>query len=657
MADAAASRSAATAEEIERLAVAAEQARARAEKARLEYSDVQDLVDGQSDDRSGLAAEYEQAAATHKQATERVTAARKAERQANSEASALRARAEALEETLRRGADATAAVLASPDRFTGVLGAFAGQLVVADGFETAIAAALGAAAEAITVGGLDAAVSLLTEIRVADAGTVGLVIAEPAAPIDPPGGGRVLPDPGPGGERGAEPPFAGGRQGAIPRGYTDARWALDLVTAPAELGAALAGVLGDVIVVADLATAGEIVTDHGDLKAVTMSGDLLGAHWAHGGSARKQTLLDVRAAADEAAAKFAAAMERGEEAGVLLAEATEAQEAAQATVDEMRRQMQTADAAAAEVSGRLGRLAGAARAATDEAGRLDASAGAARRSAEQDQAKLARLRAELEEAEADEERASDPGIAAEQAEEERAELAQRATAARNAEMEARLEVRTVEERLRAISGRADSLTAAAAAERTARERAAARRRQRAAQASVARAVAIGAGVAVSAAESSLASALARREAAEQLSATGAGVLRSVRARVTALSAELDQVVNTAHGTEIARAEHRLRLEQMEAHAIEEYGVEPSQLIAEYGPDVLVPTAIGTPADETPAAEGTSADGALADGIPADGALADGIPADGAPAAAPPRPPATRPSRLRRTRTPLPGTPR
>ncbi|HEY6791140.1 MAG TPA: hypothetical protein VI365_27910, partial [Trebonia sp.] len=645
MADAAASRSAATAEEIERLAVAAEQARVRAEKARLEYSDVQDLVDGRSDDRSGLAAEYEQAAAAHKQATDRVTAARKAERQANSEASALRARAEALEETLRRGADATAAVLASPDRFTGVLGAFAGQLVVADGFETAIAAALGAAAEAVTVSGLDAAVSLLTEIRAADAGTMGLVIAayvplrgdeqyQPGGrpPKTPPAkGGDPLSPPSQGNEQSPLAPelpvgFMTAARPALPNG---ARWALDLVTAPPELSAALAEILGDVVVVADLATAGELVTDHEDLKAVTMSGDLLGAHWAHGGSARKQTLLDVRAAADEAAAKFTAAVERAEEAGVLLAEATEAQEAAQATVDEMRRQMQTADAAAAEVSGRLGRLAGAARAATDEAGRLDASTGAARRSAEQDLAKLARLRSELEQAEADEERASDPGIAAEQAEEERAELAQRATAARNAEMEARLEVRTVEERLRAISGRADSLSDAAAAERTARERAAARRRQRAAQASVARAVAVGAGVAVSAAESSLASALARREAAEQLTATGAGVLRSVRTRVTALSAELDQVVNTAHGTEIARAEHRLRLEQMEAHAIEEYGVEPLQLIAEYGPDVLVPTAIGTP-PEAPSADGTPADGTPADGTPADGALPDGTPADGIP---------------------------
>jgi len=592
MADAAASRSAATAEEIERLTIAAEEARARAEKASLEHSDVQDLVDGQSDDRSGLAAAYDQAAAAHKKATERVAAARKAERQANSEVSALRARAEALEETLRRGADATAAVLASPDRFAGVLGAFAGQLVVTDGFETAIAAALGAAAEAVTVGGLEAAVSVLTEIRAADAGTVGLVIADPHPDQDD----RAR----------TSPPIA------APDG---ARWAMELVTAPAGLGAALAEILGDVVVVTDLAAAGELVADHGDLKAVTMSGDLLGAHWAHGGSARPQSLLDVRAAADEAAARLAAATEREEEAAAQLAEATEAQEAAQVAVDEVRQQMRAADAVAAEVSGRLGRLAGAARAANDEAGRLDSSAGAARRSAEQDEAKLIRLKAELAEAEADEERATDPDILTEQAEEERAELTRRATAARNAEMEARLEVRTVEERLRAISGRADSLTAAAATERTARERAAARRRQRAAQASVARAVAIGAGVAVAAAESSLAAALARRESSEQRSATGAGALRSVRARVTTLSGELDQVVNTAHGTEIARAEHRLRLEQMEAHAVEEYGVEPSLLLAEYGPDVLVPTAVAAPADGTPT------DGAPAAGSPSADSLA------------------------------------
>ena len=76
----------------------------------------------------------------------------------------------------------------------------------------------------------------------------------------------------------------------------------------------------------------------------------------------------------------------------------------------------------------------------------------------------------------------------------REDLAERCAAAREAEMEARLEVRTAEERLRAISGRADSLTAAAAAERQARERAVQRRARRAAQAAVARAVALGAAV-------------------------------------------------------------------------------------------------------------------------------------------------------------------
>ena len=173
-------------------------------------------------------------------------------------------------------------------------------------------------------------------------------------------------------------------------------------------------------------------------------------------------------------------------------------------------------------------------------------------------------------------------------------MAQRTAAARETEMDARLEVRTVEERLRAIGGRADSLAGAAAAERTARERAAVRRRQRTAQAAVARAVATGAAVAVGVAESSLAQAEARRSAAEAASAGSTETLKAVRARVTALAGELDGVVNTAHGAEIARAEHRLRLEQLAAHAVDEYGVEPEALIAEYGPGVPVPVTDAAP---------------------------------------------------------------
>jgi chromosome segregation protein len=563
MVDAAASRAAATSEEIDRLTAAAEQARARAERARQEYSQVQDVADDGDSDRSGLTAELDKAQRDHNQYSERVVAARKSERAANSGVAALRARVEALSETLRQGVDATAAVLADPDRFRGVLGSFAAQLTVADGYQKAVAAALGAAAEALTVNGLDAAAEVLTGIRAANAGTVGLVIAARGPAATEPGGP-------------ARP--------ALPEG---ARWAAGLVTGPAELSAAVAELLGDVVVVRDVAEAAAFVRDHPDFRAVTAEGDLIGAHWARGGSAGGQSLLDVRAAADEAAAKLAAAELASETTADILAAAAEAQEAARQELEEIRGRMRAVDAAAAEISGRLGRLAGAARAAADEAKRLDAAAGAALRSADKDQAKHAQLKGELADAEAEEERASDPEFEDLEAGEEREELTQRASAARDSEMEARLEVRTVEERLRAISGRADSLAASAVTERGARERAAIRRKQRSAQASVARAVATGAGLAVSAAESSLALAAERRAEAEAASASGAEALKAVRAQLTTVSGELDKVVNTAHGTEISRNEHRLRLEQLASHATDENGIEPDALLSEYGPDTLI----------------------------------------------------------------------
>ncbi len=108
---------------------------------------------------------------------------------------------------------------------------------------------------------------------------------------------------------------------------------------------------------------------------------------------------------------------------------------------------------------------------------------------------------------------------------------------------------------------------------------------------MARAVAMGARYAVEAAERSVTQAQAGRAEAEAVSAGGAGELKAVRARVRDLAADLDTVVNTAHGTEIARAEHRLRLEQLAEHALEEFGIEAETLVAEYGPEVPVP-AIG-----------------------------------------------------------------
>ena len=556
---AAESRTVAAQEEMDRLGVSAAEARERAALAQDEYEHMRDVA-GPEEDRSELAAAHEQAAATLAGQAERTKVLRTAERDSVRDLAARRARAETLAEAARRGADASAAVLADPARFGGVVGSFAARLRVAEGYEVAIAAALGAAAEAVAVTGLDAAAEILATLRRDDAGSAGLVIAQatPAATSPAPAAPHAPHGPGP-----------------VP--------ANELVRAPDGLAEAAAELLCDVMVTADLEQARRFVRENPGLKAVTRDGDLLGAYWAQGGGARPQSLLEMRAVADEAAAGLAEAELRCEEAARQLAVAADAEEDARQAVAQTLARRHEADAAAAEISGRLGRLAGAARAAREEAARLDDTITSARQAAEKDLARLEQLRAELTEAEELTDEPDEP-----QDEAGREDLAERCTVARNAEMEARLEVRTAEERLRAIGGRAESLAAAAAAERATRQRAAERRQRRAAQAAVARAVALGARHAVEAAEQSVSQALARRAAAEAASSGGAAELKAVRVRVRDLAADLDTVVNTAHGTEIARAEHRLRLQQLAEHALEEFGVESDILVAEYGPEVPVP---------------------------------------------------------------------
>ena len=564
------SRTVATQEEMDRLEVSATEARERATLAQDEFEQVQDQAGGRDEDRSELAAAHEQATAMLAECTERAKVLRTAERESARDLAARRARAETLSEAARRGADASAALLADPARFGGVVGSFAARLRVAEGYEVAIAAALGAAAEAVAVAGLDAAAEILATLRRDDAGGASLVIAQATPAPHPP------PPPLPPHQPPATPSAPHG-SGPIP--------ANELVRAPDGLAEAAAELLCDVVVTADLEQARRYVRDNPGFKAVTRDGDLLGAYWAQGGGARPQSLFEMRAAADEAAAGLAEAELRCDEAARQLAVAAEAEEDARQAVARAQARRHEVDAAAAEVSGRLGRLAGAARAAREEAARLDGAITSARQAAEKDLARLEQLRAELAEAEEleDTDEPDEP-----QNQTAREDLAELCTAARNAEMEARLEVRTAEERLRAIGGRAESLAAAAAAERATRQRAAERRQRRATQAAVARAVALGARYAVEAAEQSVNQALARRTEAEAASSGGAAELKAVRARVRDLAADLDTVVNTAHGTEIARAEHRLRLQQLAEHALEEFGVEADALVAEYGPEVPVP---------------------------------------------------------------------
>jgi chromosome segregation protein len=583
---AARSRVSASEEEAARLADAIEQARSRARFAQREHEEAQETAAGGTDDRAGLAAAHEETAAALAESSARVAECRAAERVASAERAALVARRQALEEGLRAVQDGTAAsasLLADPEWAGHVLGGVAALLTVAEGAQEAITAALGGAADAVAVAGLDAAVAILHGLKGADAGTAGLVIADTGAG---PGSGAGESSPG----RGSAADLPGGMTtGGLPPGAVPAA---DLVKAPGGLTAALAGLLAGVVVADDLTAARDLVVARPDLKVVTRDGDLLGAHWAHGGSAKPPSMLAMRAAADEAAAALAAAERAAKEAAASLASALADEERDREATGRALAGVRTADKAAAESSGRLGRLAGAARAAQEEAARLEAAIASVAGQRERDAAALAGLVAKLEEAEAGEDGATGVGEAGHAPDSpqapDRDNLTAQASAAREAETDARLEVRTAEERLRAIAGRADALAAAADRERRAAQAALARRRLRAQQAEVAGAVATGADAALAKIAESLATAQADREAAEQSSKGRAEALKEVRARVRTIAGDLDRVVDTAHGAEVSRAEQRMRVEQMMARAAEEFGVDTETLLAEYAPGVPVP---------------------------------------------------------------------
>ncbi|MBT8225238.1 MAG: AAA family ATPase, partial [Dactylosporangium sp.] len=65
-------------------------------------------------------------------------------------------------------------------------------------------------------------------------------------------------------------------------------------------------------------------------------------------------------------------------------------------------------------------------------------------------------------------------------------------------------------------------------------------------------------------------------------------LAADRARAKHLAGELERLTGQVHRDEVARAEQRLRIEQLEARAAEEFGLEAAALVAEYGPAVEAP---------------------------------------------------------------------
>ncbi|CAB4730108.1 unannotated protein [freshwater metagenome] len=568
--NAARSRLEARCNEIDRLQASVAEAKQRGDAAQAEFQAIEVQVAGLDEGELGLDDEYEQAVGLLEQADAGVEELRTAESIHERERGALSARLEALGLGLSRK-DAAAVLVSAGEQVPGVLGSLASLLHIEPGAQAAVAAALGDIADAVVVRGVDAAVSSLVLLKDQDAGRAALVIAD-------------LPGTGLAGATGL--PLESGASVA------GGRWLRETVRCDDEVGPMVDRLLSRCVLVRELSDVARAQQERPDLVIVTEAGDIFADGIVHGGSTSAPSLLEVKAAYDETEAALDTATHAVERCRFDLVAAKEAQRQAAERVEHALTRLHESDARMAAVAEQLGQLGQIARAAAAEAERLGLALASAKTAREADEVAVADLQQRLDQAQVEPESGDLHDL--------RSELADVARESRQREVDARLALRTGEERVAAVGIRAEQLERAAKSERQARVAAVERRERRARELVVAQAVLIASKVALSRIEASVADASHARLEVERITKDRDASLVVVRGRIRELSAELDLLKDSVHRDEVARAEQRMRIEQVQDKVLEDFGIDSAVLIAEYGPDQPVPPSPVAPGDEIPA---------------------------------------------------------
>ena len=506
----------------------------------------------------GAARAHAEASARRDAARARVDELLGVEREARADRARWEARRDALEQLLAPE-DGTAELLGRP----GVLGQVAPLLHVTPGFEDAVAAALAPFADAVVVDSLARGLGELDAARAAGR-SLRLVVASGSSDVS---GSSDFPADGTGGAARAD----------LPEGAT---WLADVVAC--EGAAAPLASLLDGVVACSLETAAAALDVPGVRAVVTLGGDVLRS-WSVEGGRQASSVLSVRADYEEASTQAEAAQARMAEVSEQLGEANAHLDRCIREANDALKALREEDAQRAKEAQELARAQSAAQAARAEAERAHDVARRADEQVtwarEQDVAARARLDGadtvgppeSLEDAQA------------------RADAASRAAReAREAENEARLSLRALEEQSRRAASRARSLRQAAAAEREERARYARREAARKTELATASDVEAAARVALEAAERALAQAAAERDRLSERRSQVSQEVSDARRALDRLSAELSEATASAHQGQIAAEQTRLRVEDLQRRALEELSLEPEQLLAEFGPQMLVP---------------------------------------------------------------------
>jgi chromosome segregation protein len=564
-AEAAASALAAMAAAVSRQQVAlesAEQRRAEAAKALAEIDDAH----APSSAVAEHSAAYEKAQRASADAESTLEEIREQLHSAEREADALSAKVAALGSALALRGGAAEIVKAGGRGIRGLVG---DAVKVKGGYESAIAAALGSLAEGVLVEDVVAAVEVARKVRESELGAVDIVVANTGA---------------------SKNTFA------KIAGVTPAR---DVVTAPDGL----LGVLAFVGIVDDLdaaQTAARTLAQQnpgGPITIVTRAGEVVTEYTIRAGSGAGSSRLELSSERDAAA-------ERLDELTKILVKLREQRaaastllEAARAEAREALRALREHDAELAAHAELVNRVTVRHEAAVAECDRLAAE--------------LAHAQAAIKDAEQAEQAALAEVTKAEQAERPELDVSARdgmveaLEKAREQELATRLEVETLRERVRASEARVVSLERQREQEREASIAAARRAVVRRAQREAALGVVAELPRALDSIGRSVAEAQLALSEAEATRLSQSEGLIALRAEESSLRERLSQLTESVHGLELQIHEKKLHLATLLERVSEELALDEDILVAEYGPDQLVPS------DAESADEGDSA------GIPYD----------------------------------------
>jgi chromosome segregation protein len=536
----------ATNAEITRLTKARDEASQRLQNFREEFALLETQIASVDSNEPGLDSEFEIAKSELATAQNELDLLVAKESEAQRVRSGLEGRLRALQESLVHR-DGSGIVLSSGTRTRGRLSSL---ISISPGWEVAVAAALGPLADAVVVSDISSAVSALTMLKRESGGQSELLVVD--------------------GDSGFTP-----SNRSVPNGFTS----LASLVSSSEVSSAISSLLSGFVAVEDLAEAESALRADPSVIAITREGDVLSSIRVRGGSSAQSSAIEISALIEKTEGELQEVTNNCDRIKFDLVRATETLASRKNIFDLALAKLNESDA---KISGLAEQMAVAGqnvKNAQGEVERISVSLTEANSQRDSDDADLSAAISQFESHQAP----ANPDLT------HLEDLRSKVSAARSAEVEARLNLRTLEERVTALVARADALEAAAQNERDSATRAVSRREQRGFAALTAQGVADASYEALIQIESSIAKASTERERLEISRSERESEILALRVRSRELTSELDVLTSSVHRDEIARAEQRLRIEALEQKAIEELGVDVTTLVSEYGPSNDVPT--------------------------------------------------------------------